>query len=98
MGKGALPAYSWWGDRPLTYIEAREKIYVPVYVAAVLKSEAWKRLGLLYKASETLTLWDFDGYDFKGMGMTFKEALHNEKRKMGHAIVLAGLLEMVFGT
>ena len=93
MGKGRKPEYSWWAGERLTYIQAREKVYLPLYVQAVLASSAWGTLLTLYRASEELVLWDFDGYDHKKLGMTFAEVVRCESRKMGHALVLAVLLE-----
>lgn len=39
------------------------------------------------------TLWAFNGYGHTALGMTLKEAVNEPKRKLGHAFVLAWLLE-----
>jgi hypothetical protein len=97
MGKGAKPAYSWWDGQKLPYIEARKKIYIPLYGGAVQKSDAWQELKKTYaecKASgNDLWLWDFDGYDHVKHGVSLEEAPDRDDRKMGHAFVLAMLLE-----
>ena len=97
MGKGSVPEYSWWGFEKLSYIEARQFIYLPIYVTAVLKSPAWRQLAALYRASDEIVLWDFDGYDYHRLGMTFKDVLLDPTRKMGHALILAALLEKTYG-
>ena len=93
MGKGAVPLYSWWGGRKLDYIEARKRIYCPLYAGAVESTNAWRRLQTLYEKHGRITLWDFDGYDHRKLGMSFRDVLNCETRKMGHAFVLAMMLQ-----
>lgn len=93
MGKGKIPLCSVWNGEFLNYIEARKRIYVPLYAKAVVKSVAYPLLEQIYREKGSLVLWDFDGYDYQSLGMTFDDVLNNEKRKMGHAFVLAMLLE-----
>lgn len=93
MGKGAIPEYSWWDGERLTYVEARKRIYVPLYTRAVVRTKAFEKLYELHKELDELYLWDFDGYDHVALEMTLKEVLNDPKRKMGHAFVLAMLLE-----
>lgn len=42
---------------------------------------------------EPLVLWDFDGYDHQALGISLAEVIEDPRRKMGHAFVLAMLLE-----
>lgn len=93
MGKGAAPEYAWWDGEKLGYIEARKKIYVPLYSRAVRKTEAYAKLRELYQAGENLYLWDFDGYDNEAKGMTLKQVANDPSRPMGHAFVLKKMLE-----
>ncbi len=98
MGKGMKPAYSWWAGEKLTYVEARKKVYIPLYVESVKKHPSFKRLKEMYETDvevlgKDLCLLDFDGYDHKELDMTYDEVINSEKRKMGHAFVLAMLLE-----
>lgn len=93
MGKGAVPEFSLWGDRRLGYIEARKVIYGPLYYRAVKKTEAWKRLKKLYKESEQIVLLDYDAYHHHELGMSLTDVLNNPKKKMGHAFVLAMMLQ-----
>lgn len=93
MGKGAVPLYSWWDGDTLDYIEARETIYIPLYAEAVKKSETFANLKSMYKTGEDIYLRDFDGYNFRKLGLSFEQVINDPKRKMGHAFVLAMLLE-----
>lgn len=92
MGKNVKPLYSWWDGIKLSYIEARKQIYIPLYSRAVIKTRAFD---LLVKVSEStnIALRDFDGYNHKALGMSYEEVIHCEYRKMGHAFVLAMLIE-----
>jgi hypothetical protein len=92
MGKGAIPLYSFWEGRKLSYIEARKAIYAPLYIRAVRETAAFERLTELFKAGELIVLRDYDGYDYSALGLTLSEVLNNSKKKMGHAFVLAMLL------
>lgn len=93
MGKGAIPQYSWWAGEKLSYVEARKKIYVPLYTRAVVKTHAFAKLKKLHEELDELWLWDFDGYDHLELDMTLNEVLNNPNKKMGHAFVLAMIFE-----
>lgn len=96
MGKGAKPLYSYYKGQKLNYIEARKLIYVPYYAREVLKTQAFKYLKQMHQAGEKIALQDFDGYDYLALDMSLEDVLNCEKRKMGHAFVLAMLLEEKF--
>lgn len=93
MGKGAAPLYSWWGGRSLGYVEARKNIYVPLYRRGVVSSSAWKWLAAGNRQGVDLALRDFDGYDHKALGISYADVLNDPGRKMGHAFVLASMLD-----
>lgn len=93
MGKDATPEYSLWDGQKLGYIEARKKIYVPLYSKAVRNTEAYKKLRELCNTEEEVFLWDFDGYRYDKLGMTLIDVLNCAERKMGHAFVLKRMLE-----
>jgi hypothetical protein len=92
MGKGAVPEYSYWNHKRLGYIEARKQIYIPLYENVVLKTQAWNRLKQEFKNQSQIWLFDFDGYDNEALGMTLEDVLHCKDKKMGHAFVLARML------
>ncbi|MGA2160194.1 MAG: hypothetical protein ABSG90_13395 [Dehalococcoidia bacterium] len=93
MGKGAIPAYSFWNGEELTYIDARKQIYIPEYKKNVIRTDAFKKLQKLYKSGRDIVLLDYDAYDYKAMGKTLKNVVHDPTRKMGHAFVLIMMLE-----
>lgn len=93
-GRGAIPEYSLWNGRKMGYIEARKEIYIKCYSEAVKQTDAFKELLKRYKANgDQITLWDVDGYDYLKLGMTLEEVVNNPNRIMGHAVVLALMLE-----
>lgn len=92
MGKGAKPLYSLWKGQKLTYVQARKVIYAPIYRDAVINTNAFKRLRELYEQGD-IALWDFDGYDHHSLGMSYKDVINDPNLKMGHAFVLAMILE-----
>jgi len=93
MGKGRRPEYSYWDGEKLGYIEARKKIYAPIYAEHVVKTVCYSLLEELYTEHGEVTLKDYDAYDHIKMGMSLIEVINNPNRKMGHAFVLAMLLE-----
>jgi len=97
MGKGAMPEYSLWDEEKLDYIQARKKIYAPEYAKNVAITKAYMKLrelwGELSEQGSNLILLDFDAYDHRKLGMTYKDVINEPKRKMGHAFVLAMMLE-----
>jgi hypothetical protein len=88
-----VPKFSFWEGEKLGYIEARKRIYVPLYAKAVVNTKAFQTLLALYREKGEVVLWDFDGYDHIKMGKTIREVLNDPSRPMGHAFVLAYLLE-----
>lgn len=92
-GRGAKPLYSYWEGRALGYIQARKEIYVPLYARAVVQTEAFGHLQRLHASGQELWLLDYDGYDHVSLGLSLAQVLENPARKMGHAFVLAMLLE-----
>lgn len=92
MGRGAKPLYSLWNQERLGYIEARKRIYAPLYAKLVQETDSFQRLKDLVDSSELVVLRDFDGYDHEAMGLTLSEVLNLPSRKMGHAFVLKMLL------
>lgn len=93
MGKGAVPEFSFWREEKLSYIEARRRIYIPLYAKSVKNTEAFAKLRRLYRELDTLYLWDFDGYDHRAKGLTLLEVMNRPDLKMGHGFVLAMMLQ-----
>jgi hypothetical protein len=94
MGRGIKPIFSYWNGEKLNYIEARKKIYIPLYSRAVIKSEAFKKLLEIYRTTDKdIYLICFDGYNHKEKGVTLADVANNEKKSMGHAFVIYDLLQ-----
>jgi hypothetical protein len=47
----------------------------------------------MHEAGDTLYLWDFDGYNHKDCGLSFDQVINDPNHKMGHAFVIAMMLE-----
>jgi hypothetical protein len=105
MGKGKKPLYSWWDGKTYTYVEARKKIYIPLYARAVVNTKGFKHLQELYldvcaanlgvtdsALVKTIYLKDYDAYRHEDKGMTLTDVMNNPDKKMGHAFVLMMLL------
>lgn len=93
MGKGARPEYSYWNSEKLTYVQARLKIYIPLYAKLVRVTDTYKKIKARYRAGEQITLWDYDGYDYLKLKRSLTDVIFDPTRKMGHAFVIAMLLE-----
>jgi hypothetical protein len=91
-GKGRKPLYSLWDGEKLSYVEARKKIYIPLYAREVRKTSAFAHLKMLHDMDDVV-LWDFDGYDHRKLGMSYDDVINSETRKCGHGFVLAMMLE-----
>lgn len=101
MGRGAKPEYSIWRNGCFGYVAARLIIYIPMYVEAILRTpkarEALDKLREIWhhckKKKQNLSLFDYDGYNHIAKGKTYLDVVLDEKKKMGHAFVLAMMLE-----
>jgi hypothetical protein len=93
MGKGIKPEYSWWNGIKMSYVEARKKVYTPIYAKAVLNSENWTELLKRYTDNNKIVLLDYDAYDHRAEQLDWQDVLNNDKKKCGHAFILAIMLE-----
>lgn len=94
MGKGnATPLYSYWNGEKLDYVSARKKIYIPLYSKAVKQTNAFLKLTEHYKNNKNICLWDFDAHGLEPGTFDYWDLWNNPKIKVGHAYVLAMLLE-----
>ncbi len=95
MGKGAAPEFSLFNGKRLSYVEARRKIYMKYYARSVVKTEAFQILKEIYRdKTHNIVLRDFDTYDHQALGLSYYDVIHNTRRKMGHAFVIAMMLEL----
>lgn len=93
MGKGVKPLFSFNGEK-LSYVEARKKIYIPLYRDAVVKTWTFAVLREAIDRGVFRRVWlrDFDAYDHVGIQKSLTEVIEDPHRKCGHAFVLWGLL------
>lgn len=99
MGKGAKPEYAYWEGDKLLYIEARKRIYIPLYKYGIKthRKEAFAELCKLYEKERRLMLWDYDGYNRKSLSLSPEEVVDCAEKTMGHAFVIEQLLLEHFG-
>lgn len=99
MGRGAKPEYSFGGFNAdntvirLGYVEARFRIYAPLYADLVDANPTGYNLLMLRKeVYGTITLLDFDGWNNQQRGLTLRQVMYNPGHKCGHGFVLAMML------
>lgn len=95
MGKNVKPLFSYWDGNKYSYTEARQKIYIPLYAEAVQKTFAFRKLKELHKENQDLFLWDFDAHGLTPGTFDYWDLWNNPNIKVGHAYVLAMLLESI---
>lgn len=95
MGKGIVPLYSYWDGEKLDYIEARKRIYIPLYAKAVQQTHAFDKLKKMHEEGQNLYLWDFDAHGLEPGTFDYWDLWDDPNIKVGHAYVLAMLLEGV---
>lgn len=94
MGRDAKPLYSYWNGQKFGYVEARKKIYIPLYSRGVIKTDAFNKLLDIYRTTDKdIYLVDFDGYNHKKIGMSLADVANSPTKKMGHAFVIYDLLQ-----
>jgi len=92
MGKGKIPLYSYWEGEKLGYIEARKRIYAPIYAKYVVSTEGYRLAKEIYESGQVLVLRDYDAYDHIKLGLSLQDVINDPHRKMGHAFVILMLL------
>lgn len=98
MGKGAIPLYSYWNGKKLDYVSARKEIYIPLYSKAVQKTFAFSKLKEVFNNEKDICLWDFDAHGLTPGTFDYWDLWNNTNIKVGHAYVLAMLLEGIMST
>jgi hypothetical protein len=96
MGKGARPLYCLWAGEQLGYLQARRRVYLPLYAQAV-RFRALPQLRALRElaAAGDLVIRDYDAYDHRALGYSWEDVLNDPDRTMGHGLVLAMMIEGV---
>jgi hypothetical protein len=90
--------YSFWQRQKLSWVQARIKIYCPIYSELVQKTSAFKELKERKKNGENLLLIGYDGFDFnppedkEELLRIARKHLVDETKTVGHEFVLICLL------
>lgn len=93
MGRNAKPLYSYWDSEKLDYVNARLKIYIPLYSRLVKQTSAFSKLKEIYENKNSiLYLQDYDAHNLNPP-IDYWKFWKNPDVKMGHAYVLAMMLE-----
>lgn len=96
-GKGAVPEYSLWDGEKLGYVEAKKRIYVPLYEKAVYDSGYFESLIEMVRdlSQDGLKVgfFDFDGFDNRAQGMSYDDVINSPRHRFGHGMVLARMVE-----
>lgn len=87
----SIPLYSWWKGEKLSYLEARRKIYCPIYEKLARTSPVFQALLSRVENGENILILGYDGYD-RG-NKSWKECFEDTSRPFGHELVLACMLE-----
>ena len=81
------------------YVEARKKLYVPIYAKYVKETKAFAALKEMVARGENILILDLDGPSLKeypkGMEVTMEnliKCLEDESNIFGHGFVIAALL------
>ena len=94
MGRDyAPPLYSYWAGEKLGYVEARKKIYIPLYSKAVEKTKAFAELQKEYDRHDDIYLWCFDAHNLTPGTYSYLDLWNNPNISVGHAYILAMMLE-----
>jgi len=95
MGKNIKPLYSYWNGKKLSYTEARREIYIPLYSKAVKNTHAFSKLQEIYRDNQDIYLVDFDAHNLNPETLDYWKLIDNANIKVGHAYVLAMMLENI---
>ncbi len=82
----------YWNGKLLTPVEARRSIYAKLYCHEVVQTNSYQQLETLHQSGD-LAIFDFDGYDYKELGMTPEDTIRNLDHSWGHGLVLSLLLQ-----
>ena len=87
------PLFYFWDGKRYDEIEARKKIYIPLYVKSAGYTDAFYRLKWWYETLGCVTLRDPDSYDNEIYGLSLNDVINCRERKMSHSFVVAMMLE-----
>lgn len=77
----------------LNYIDARKKIYCPIYESLVKNLSYYQNLEKLVNNGTNVQILGYDGYDFTGK--TLNECFDDVSKPFGHELCLVGMLKNI---
>lgn len=86
-GRNAVPQFSVFGKRRLSYITARKMLYVPYYMRHIKDVPMLDELRAEYRKGAKILLMDFDASEVQNK-RDFQQNVDDPNRKLGHAYVL----------
>ena len=90
MGKNK-PLYTFYDNRKLSYVEARKKVYFPLYIQSMINNPVFLELKSLFDDGVSkIAIRDFDVYRLNKT--TLADAVDNPYKKAGHGFVLYHML------
>lgn len=90
MGKGAKPCFSFWGTEMLSYVDARKKIYAPIYYSLIQNHPSFLKLKEM-SLTQDIEIADFDVYPMSGI--SYSDVINNPAKKCGHGFIIGMALE-----
>ena len=84
--------YVYWDGKRLGPLDARQKVYWPLYRNAVAATPSFAHLKTMVDTAPEVVLFDFNGYDEEAKGLTLKEVLLDLRRPLSHAFILKAML------
>jgi len=84
--------YHFWDSKKLTHKEARRTIFVHNFAKAVKDTEHFKGLQKINEMYKEVYLIDFEGYDFRKLGMSYEDVLESSF-PFGQGMVLSMMID-----
>ena len=86
------PEFFWWEGKRMNALDARKRIYWPLYRNAVALTPAFTHLKAMVERCPEVVLFDFEGYDEEAEDLTLKDVVLDLRRNLSHAFVLKAML------
>lgn len=90
--KGSPVSSFYWNGKLLNPVEARRSIYATLYCREVIQTPSYQQLEKIHQSGD-LAIFDFDGYDYRVLGMSPEDTIRDLDHSWGHGLVLSLLLQ-----
>lgn len=92
MGRGAKPSFLFWHGEKLDYVEAKKKVYFPVYRDLAKARSVFSVVDQAVSEGVSVDIYDFDTYPLDSPATTFYETLNNPNKSTGHGFIVGMML------